>query len=90
MKITKHQDALNVGTLQIVDIPFGQACWAIKAKRLLVRVKPTSFLLNSTVIGDVLARGDTFVFAPKYGTVYPVSGDIEVIPVNSELMWSEL
>lgn len=88
MKITKVQAALIVGHLPILQIPAGRVVLTAE-KKLLMRVKPTGFLLNSTVIGDVITRGDALVLDLAKGTMYAVSGATLVQPIISELTWSE-
>jgi hypothetical protein len=59
----------------ISDMPYGEA-FRSKGK-LLMRVKPTQFLLNSTIVSDVLNRGDAFVVNIETGTLYITKGSNE-------------
>lgn len=52
---------------------------------IVMRVKPTRFILNSTVISDVMNRGDVFVVNLAKGTFYAVHGDDEIVPVNYKM-----
>lgn len=58
------------------DIKFHN-CFTFK-NEIFMRVKPTGFLLNSSLIGDVINRGDIFVVNLSKGTVRAFQGDIEV------------
>lgn len=53
-----------------------------------IRLKPTSFLLNSSIIQDKLAVGWTVVANLEKGTVYLLSGDTGITPVNADVHWS--
>ena len=44
-------------------------------KDIFIRVKATGFLLNSSVIGDVLNRGDCLVVNLSKHTLYAKKGD---------------
>ncbi len=57
------------------DVGFGRIFKDLLSKRILIRVKPTGFLLNSSVIGDIINRNDVLVFSPKHGTLYSIPGD---------------
>lgn len=50
---------------------------------LVMRVKPTGFLLNSSIVADVLTRNDCFVVNLVKGTVYVIQGDATVKPVDA-------
>lgn len=50
---------------------------------LVMRVKPTGFLLNSSVVADVLTRNDCFVVNLVKGTVYAIQGDATVKPIDA-------
>jgi hypothetical protein len=53
--------------------------------KYLMRLKPTSFLLNSNLIADVLNRSDCIVCNIETGTVYVMEGDKEVEFVNATM-----
>jgi hypothetical protein len=89
MKVTKQQSTLLPSLVTINIVAVGKPVWDIKAKRMIMKVKPTGFLLNSNIVADVSQRGDCFVCALKEGTVYAVTADRQVQEVNSELVWSE-
>ena len=46
---------------------------------IYIRVKPTGFLLNSEVIGDVLRRGDILTLNLEKNTLYYMKGDTPVV-----------
>lgn len=43
--------------------------------RYKMKLKPTQFILNSTLVCDVLNRGDCFVCDIEQGTLYIMKGD---------------
>ena len=72
-------------TLTLRDISYGTLVQSHVTKKLLMKVKPTGFLLNSTVVGAVLNRADCLVVDVVKGTLYCVQGDIEVTVVKAKL-----
>ena len=89
MKVTKQQSSLlrNIGMVK--SQPFGIPFYQPDSKKILMRVKPTGFLLNSNIVADVMSRGDVFVVDLAKGTVYAVEGGRKLEQINSELFWSE-
>jgi hypothetical protein len=68
----------------ISSMPYGEA---FKSKgKLLMRVKPTQFLLNSTIVADVLNRGDAFVVNIETGTLYITKGNNEAVLWDVEMI----
>lgn len=47
--------------------------------RLLMKVKPVNFLLNSTLVNEAINRRDCLVISVYSGTLYITDGDSEVI-----------
>lgn len=45
---------------------------------LFMRCKPISFLLASTVVGDIINRGDIFIVNLATGVLFSIKGDTEV------------
>lgn len=87
MKREKIQAALVDNTMRIAEAKFGEP--VLHGTDMLMRVKPVNFLCNSTVITDVLARGDVLVVNTDKGTCYAMAGDTPVKRVISKLLWSE-
>jgi len=56
-------------------------------KRLIMKVKPTGFLLSSPVVVDVLNIGDCFVVDMAEGTLYAVPKDRAVLPLHCKLQY---
>ena len=54
------------------DLPFGEPFYFNSTVRM--KVKPTGFLLNSSLVGDVLNRADCFVIDVEKGTLYVMLG----------------
>lgn len=90
MKVTRQQAALAPSPVLISTVPVGIPVFDTKGKRLIMKVKPTGFLLNSNIVADVSQRGDCFVLALKEATMFAVQSSREVLPINSELIWSEI
>ena len=53
---------------------------------IYIRVKPTGFLLNSEVIGDILNRGDIVTVNLTKNTLYYMKGDTPVVLRNAYLV----
>lgn len=85
MHITKQQPLLLLSSIPtLVESPYGEI---VKCKgKLLMRVKPTQFLLNSTLVADVLNRGDVFVCNVESGTLYIMKGDTPIENVDASLL----
>lgn len=73
----EHRSGLTVAR----DIRFGE-CFLYKGA-LFMRVKPTNFLTNSTLINDVINRGDCFFVDLSTGNVTAYKGDQVVTPVET-------
>ena len=74
MQIQRQQELLVIDKAPTLrTISFGNV-FSYKGKSLM-RVKPTQFLLNSTLVADVLNRGDCFVVDMELGTLYIIPGD---------------
>ena len=89
MKVTKQQSSLIKEQTTINTIPVGVPVWDVKGKQVIMKIKPTGFLLNSNIVADVSQRGDCFICALSKGTIFAVEAGREVLPISSELIWSE-
>lgn len=87
MKITKQEN--KESALQIKDAPFGEALSRKKDKNTIMRVKPTSFLLNSTLVTEVLNRADVFIVNLSTGTLFSIAGAEEVEVLDASLRIGE-
>jgi hypothetical protein len=68
------------------QVPFGKPFRLVNSKQdIHIRVKPTGFLLNSSVVSDVLSRGDTFVTNIQKGTLYAIEGDRAVELIDASI-----
>jgi hypothetical protein len=56
-----------------------------KTGKIIMRIRPTGFLLNSTLVSEVLSRGDTFIVDLEKGTLYCAAGDRNIDLIHSEL-----
>lgn len=72
--------------LLIKDAPFGVALKRASDKSTILRVKPTSFLLNSTLVTEVLNRADVFIVNLVTGTLFSISGTEEVEVLNAKVV----
>lgn len=75
-------------SITLADILYGNICKITGSGRLVMRVKPTGFLLNSNIIADVINRGDCFVTAVEKGTMYSMSGTTPVSRVIAKMLYS--
>jgi len=75
--------------LTIADIISGNCARVKSSGAIVMKVKATSFLLNSSVIADILNRGDSLVVDLKKGTLYPMQHDREVEKVTGKLLYSK-
>lgn len=76
-------------TLIIKDAPYGIPLTRIQDKSTIMRVKPTSFLLNSTLVTEVLNRADVFIVNVVTGTLFSIKGTEEVKILNAKLVIDE-
>lgn len=81
--ITKHSDT----DVQARNMRSGHS-FKLGAK-ILMRVKPTGFLLNSNIIGDVINRGDVLTVNIITGVLYFVPGNTLVTPVDCKVVVQE-
>ncbi len=79
MSLEIMQSELLTSEVTLSDIPCGDAFQLSGGKDVFIRVKATSFLLNSNVITDILNRGDALVVNLTKGTLYPMK---KVAPVR--------
>jgi len=90
MKCSEVQRSLILATkVKISSVPVGIVAKDEATGMILLRVKPTQFILNSNIVVDVLTRGDVFVVNMSKGTLFVMRGDRLVTPIVGELNWSE-
>lgn len=84
----------KVMQLDLFDSPraretkFGQ-CFLLSG-HMYMRVKPINFMLNSTLVQDVLGRGDVFVVRLDNGRLSAMSGDTIVTQLeDAEIHYRE-
>ena len=58
------------------------------ANMIFMRVKPTGYILNSTLICDKLNSGFIAAVNVEKGTLYFIQADEEVEPLTATLEWS--
>lgn len=63
---------------QLCNIPFGIPVRRNNNGVVIMRVKATGFLLNSTLIADIIHRDDCLIVDLAKGTLYSVAGHIPV------------
>ena len=76
--------------LTIKDTAYGIALMRKKDKTTIMKVKPTSFLLNSTLIADQLNKSSAFIVNLVTGTLFVIEGDEEVRVLPAKLLIEEL
>ena len=89
MKVTKRQSSIIKEHTTINLIPVGVPVWDAKGKQVIMKIKPTGFLLNSNIVADVSQRGDCFICSLSKGTIFAVDAGRPVIVIDSELNWNE-
>lgn len=73
MKISEQQLSLVPTPIKLLkDLPHGEVFVFNGSYRM--KLKPTQFLLNSSLVSDVLNRADCFVCDIEKGTLYIMQG----------------
>ncbi len=88
MKCQKKQTTLFEVSCPVNELPFGEV--AKHGALILTRVKPVNFLCNSTIINDMISKGNCLVVNLQKGTCFVMNGDTTVVRVDSTLAWNEL
>jgi hypothetical protein len=88
MKVSQQQKTLFIGPVpNLRTAPYGEV---LKHEgKYLMKLKPTQWLLNSNLVGDVLNRADCFVCNLESGTLYIMSGEREVEFIEATMHISE-
>ena len=89
MEIIKAKEEIPK-KLTIKDTAYGIALMRKKDKTTIMKVKPTSFLLNSTLIADQLNKSSAFIVNLVTGTLFVIEGDEEVRVLPAKLLIEEL
>ena len=88
MKVTKQTQLLILSDAPTIrSVPFGS--WFSYKGKILMRVKPVQFLLNSTLVTDVINRGDCFVVDMETGNLYVTDGSKSALFANATLVVTE-
>jgi len=69
----------------VTTIEVGKAFIRNNEKDIFMRVKPTSFILNSDLVSDCLNRGKALIVNLRTGTCYFIPGEELVWPVKAIL-----
>ena len=88
LKITKQQSSFEPVLVPLTTAAFGKPVRTADGK-IIMRLKPVNFLLNSTLIVDIINRGKVLVADLEKGTVYVTEGDKLVQLIEANLTWSE-
>ena len=72
------QDLSNINRL--ADIPYGRAVTVVGSGKVIARVRPRGFLLNSNLVSDVLNRADCFV-------VNMTTGDLTIMKSTTDVTY---
>jgi hypothetical protein len=88
MKCERKQQSLLASTVALRELPFGEV--AKHGTVLLARVKPVNYLCNSTIINDMISKGNCLCINLQKGTCFITNGDTQVQQVESKLIWNEL
>jgi hypothetical protein len=82
------QESIKIESLYIArSIKFGE-CFYVEGK-ILMRMNWTGFILISTLLNDVINRGDILVVDTATGNMFAYKGDTAVKPVISKILWSK-
>lgn len=88
MKITKQKHFSNSGLIAI-QAEFSKPFYCkVRKDIFLMRVKPTNFLLNSSLITDVINRKNIIVINIEKGTLFCMKGNIKIEYIDCELILS--
>lgn len=70
-KIAEKEEKVNsVPDITIADIPYGIPFYRIGSTNPTIKVKPTSYLLNSILVQENLQRGNVLIMNTKLYTVF--------------------
>ena len=75
----KQLPLLPSTTLCAKDIPFGGLFSRKHREETLMRVKPTGYILNSTLVNEAINRNNVFAISTDTGNLRIVDGSFEVI-----------
>ena len=67
-------------TATLQEIPYGRAVTVIGRDKIVARVRPRGFLLNSNLVSDVLNRADCFV-------VNMTTGDLTIMKSSTQVTY---
>lgn len=72
--------------VQVKHLESGTVFYRAGNSTPFMKLKPTSFLLNSEIITDVLNRADALVCNVILGTCFPIKGTEYVTEIDTTLM----
>ena len=75
--------------LLLKDIPHGETFHKKGEKNLFLKLKTVNFINNSTIITDMIYRGDCLVANLVSGTCFIMKGDTEVVTVDLDISIKE-
>lgn len=80
---------VSPATITLEQLPAGTVVRDLEAKdkRLIMKVAATGFLLNSSVVTDVINRHDCLVVNLENGRVYATKGTRKVLPMECKLQY---
>ncbi len=84
---TKQLNIPGLNTILARQVSVGSIFMGSK-NGIFMRVKPTGYLLNSTLICDKLNAGFICAVNMEKGTLYFIQGEEEVEPLEATLEWS--
>lgn len=86
MRLNLQQELLKIESSPILrTAPYGEI---LKHEgKYLMKLKPTQWLLNSSLVSDVLNRADCFVCNIETGTLYIMSGEkvIKIVEATMQI-----
>ena len=88
MKVTQVQQELFPSTPTLKDVRVGEWFQPAGYESVYMRVAPVKTLVHSTMVHEVLTRGDCFVIALSTGMLTVMKYNTLVHPVKANLQYS--
>ena len=88
MRVTQVQQELFQPAPALKDIKVGECFQLADYESIYMRVAPVKALVHSTMVHEVLTRGDCFVIALSTGMLTVMKYNTLVHPVKANLQYS--
>lgn len=84
MKVTKEKERIE--PVPVAFVQAGSCFTRNNSSSVFIRLKPTAYLLNSSMITDCLNRRKALIADLEKGTTYFIEGEELVWPTEAELI----